>query len=136
VRNTTGRSMRGLLLAVIMLPLAEGAVAQQAVPAACGCQSDSGVVWAEVAMSGENIAALRRVLAATGPSIQGRVLTFANRCADATHCADRDWKELPPGAFKLKVTGHVGSPGLFDGDRLRAEVLTANATLSLSGQPQ
>ncbi len=112
------------------------AAAQGAAPVACACRADSGVVWAEVAMTTDNIEALRRALLVSGPGVEGQVLTISNQCADPTHCADRDWKPLGAGLLRLKVTGHMSSPGLFDDKRLRVEMLTSDATLTLMGQSQ
>lgn len=123
-------------LAATVLGFPGVAAAQDTAPAACACRADSGVVWAEFAMSADNLAALRRALSATGPVLEGKVLTIANRCPDPGHCADRDWKPLGAGPLRLKVTGHMSSPGLFDDKRLRLEALTTDASLTLMGQSQ
>lgn len=109
------------------------ATARNEAPAACACQADSGVVWAEVAMTEDNLAALRRSLSASGLVLEGQVLTMSNRCPDPRYCADRDWKPLGTGPFRLEITGHMSSPGLFDDKRLRLEALTTDATLTLMG---
>lgn len=134
-RPTAGKS-RHWWLAAAALGLSSGAAAQDGAPAACACRADSGVVWAEFAMTADNLAALRRALSTTGAVLEGQVLTIANRCANPTHCADRDWKPLGAGPLRLKVSGHVSSPGLFEDKRLRIEALTTDATLTLMGQSQ
>jgi len=112
------------------------AAAQDGAPAACACRSDSDVVWAEFEMTADNIAALRRALSATGAVLEGQVLAISNRCPNTAHCTDRDWKPLGAGPLRLKVVGHVSSPGLFEGKRLRLEALDPGATLTVMGQSQ
>lgn len=121
-------------LAAALAGLSSAVQAQDAALAACACRADSGVVWAEVEMTAKNVAVLRRALPGSNPILEGQVLTISNRCPDPGHCADRDWQPVGAGSLRLKVTGHLSSPGLFEDRRLRVEALNADATLTLMGQ--